>query len=297
LNPGGHLLPELAFGYEHGLLSAGELKEIHDHIAACSGCRELLAARLGADAMIGDLRETLEVKRPGSRRWWPALAAAAAVLVAAGGALRWARRAPVGVTVADDDSDTPLVREALRSGRLPVPEFLGGLASPRETLMGGSRPLPPRVFSPAATAVVEPIVHFRWDALPGEWNYRIRVFRENGEQVAESPDVPAGGWIVDRPLPPGEDLTWQVVASRGAERITLPQPPDTPPRFRVLDAPTGGRLRELAGRRPGSLLLAVEYARAGAVENARSELEAFLRRHPRREDVRTLLANLGPPRA
>jgi hypothetical protein len=163
--------------------------------------------------------------------------------------------------------------------------------------MGGSRPLPPRVFWPAATAVVEPVVHFRWDALPGEWSYRIRVFRENGEQVAESPDVPAARWVVDRPLPSGEDLTWQVVASRGAENVTLPAAPDTPPRFRVLDAATAGRLKDLAGRRPGSLLLAVEYARAGAVENARSELETFLGRHPRREDVRRLLANLGPPRA
>jgi hypothetical protein len=285
----------VAFGYEQGLLSADELREVHDHIASCSDCRKLLAERLDTDAMVGDVREALGVERPGSRRWWPALAAAAAVLVAVGGALRWARRAPARVTVAEDDSDTPIVREALRSGRLRTPEFLSSLASPRETLMGGSKPAPPRFFSPAATAVLEPRARFRWDALPGGWSYRVRVFRENGEAVAESPDLSVAEWTADRPLPGGEDYLWQVVASRGAEKVTLPQPPDTPPRFRVVDAATAVRLRDLAGRRPGSLLLAVEYARAGAVVDARSELDAFLRLHPGRADVRALLRSLGPP--
>ena len=297
MNPGGHLLPELAFGYEQGLLSADELREVHDHIASCPDCRKLLAKRLDADAMVGDVREALGVERSRLRRWWPALAAAAAVLVAVGGALRWARRAPARVTIADDDSDAPIVRDALRSGRLPTPGFLSGLASPRETLMGGTRPSPPRFFSPAATAVVAPAARFRWDALPGDWSYRVRVFRGNGEQAAESPEVSAGEWSADRPLAAGEDYAWQVVASRGAERITLPQPPDTPPRFRVLDGATAARLRQLAALRPGSLLLAVEYARAGAVEDARSELTDFLRRNPGREDVRALLRSLGPPAA
>jgi hypothetical protein len=295
VNSGGHLLPELAFGYEQGLLSADELREVHDHIASCSDCRKLLAERLDADTMVEDVRGALDAGRPGTRRWWPALAATAAVLVAVGGALRWARRAPAPVNVAEDDSDTPVVREALRSGRLPTPGFLGSLASPRETLMGAeSKPGPPRFFAPAATAVLEPAPRFRWDALSGQWTYRVRVFRENGEPVAESPDLSVGEWNADRPFPAGENYAWQVAASRGAEKITLPQPPDTPPRFRVLDGATAARLRNLAGRRPGSLLLAVEYAQAGAVENARSELAAFLRLHPGREDVRALLRSLGP---
>jgi Tfp pilus assembly protein PilF len=41
--------------------------------------------------------------------------------------------------------------------------------------------------------------------------------------------------------------------------------------------------------------MAVAYARAGAVEDAQRELEAALRRDPRREDVRSLLRSLPPP--
>jgi hypothetical protein len=55
--------------------------------------------------------------------------------------------------------------------------------------------------------------------------------------------------------------------------------------------------RYRGGRHAASKFLAqaVEYARAGAVEMARSELEAFLRLHPAREDARALLRSLRSP--
>jgi Tfp pilus assembly protein PilF len=61
----------------------------------------------------------------------------------------------------------------------------------------------------------------------------------------------------------------------------------------VIDPGVAARLRTLAKTRPGDhLLLAVEYARAGVVDDARSELEAELGANPSRGDVRALLHSL-----
>ncbi len=290
MNGAGHLPPELSFGYEHGLLSPNELSEVHDHIAACEACRRRLAGRLDSDGMADDARSSLGLGHPRTRGWFFAYAAAAALLVAAAGSLWRARRAPSG------GDDTPAVREALRAGRLPLPGFLNDLASARETLMGGAPGAAVRRLSPAATVVMGGTPRFRWEALPGRWTYEVRVFRADGEAVAASPRLSGLEWRPEHPLAAGQDYAWQVVASRGEERVTLPEPPASPPRFRVLDSATSARLRELARLHPDShLLLGVEFARAGAVDDAREEIAAALRESPGRADVRALLGSLPSP--
>jgi hypothetical protein len=121
----------------------------------------------------------------------------------------------------------------------------------------------------------------------------VVVFRLGGEEAARSPSIAASEWTCDRELARGVDYEWQVEASRGGERVTLPQPPDTPPRFRVLDAAAARRLSQLARQDPADRVrIGVESARAGAVEAARAELQATLEKDPSREDIRKLLATL-----
>ena len=83
----------------------------------------------------------------------------------------------------------------------------------------------------------------------------------------------------DIDLPAGVTYQWQILGQRGAERVTFPQPPEVPPRFRVLDSATSARLRELAkSHGDDPLLLAIEYSKAGLFDDARRELENAKRR-------------------
>jgi len=291
MNGQGHLPEEISFGYEHGLLTPAELEGVHAHIAACADCRETLAARLGADAMADGLRSSLRVDASRPARPVAFFLAAAAAVIAAVSALWWAQRRSPPTAAAEDDSLE--VREALRAGRIPLPVFLGTLAHPREVLMGAPPETPAGAFSPDATAVLGPDVHFRWTPLEGAWTYQVQVFTLDGSAVASSPAVSGSEWTSPAPLSPDASYVWQVTATRGAERLTIPAPPETPPRFRVLDRATSERLRRLVRERPDSaILLGVEFGRAGALDDARRELDRALRRDPRRDDIRRLRRSL-----
>ena len=296
LNGAGHLPEEALYGYEHRLLTGAELKVVHDHVASCPDCRARLAARLRAEEAVADVRSSLGVDAPRAApiRWWAAVAAA---LVAAAGGLWWAARSARPVSTASGDADEARVRAVLRSGRLPLPGFVKDLAPPRETLMGEApAPSAPRL-SPDGTAVLSGAPRLSWSPLPGAGSYRVTVFSLAGEPVAASPGLSATEWTPDAPLPSGRNYQWQVEAQRGAERVTIPEPPATPPRFRVLAPSVASRLRSLARARPADhLLLAVEYARAGAVDEARKELRAESMRNPSRAGVEALLRSLDAPR-
>ena len=296
MNIAGHLSPELLFGYRHRLLSTDELRTVHDHIGGCETCREQLADTIGVDEMIRDVRSSLSADRPPARRFLPYAAAAAAILIGAGASI-WVWRFSSRPSGAEDHGgdNAPSVQAALRAGRIPVPAFLDQLTTPREKLMGDASAVIARLVSPKATAVLGPSVPFQWEPMSGQWTYQVRVFQLNGEPAADSPELPGTTWLA-RKLLPGADYQWQVVATRGSERVTLPQPPDTPPRFRVLDEAFSARLRRLAIQHPGAhLLLGVEYAQAGAIEDAKSELAKAARQNSNPDAVEKLLQSLTPP--
>ena len=149
----------------------------------------------------------------------------------------------------------------------------------------------------AGTGVLDGAPRFSWGPVAGRATYRVRVFSAAGEPVVESAELPGPEWIPDRPLPAGATYQWQVEASGEGEPVTIPEPPAAPPRLRVVDPAAAARLRALGKARPGEhILLAVEYARAGAIEEARAELEAERKADPSREDVRALLRSLDASR-
>ena len=252
---------------------------------------------MGVGEMSADIRADLDLEvRRVSPRLLTYLAAAAVVAIAAGSV--WlARREPAGPDFrAAAATEDPAVRAALRAGRVPLPAFLGNLAPGREILMGGSLPAPAASLSPAATAVPGVAIRFRWTPTPGKWTYRVRIFTLDGNEVLAGPEVRDPEWTSGPGLAPGTDYQWQVEAASGDERRTIPEPPESAPRFRVLDASESNRLGELARRNPGAhLLLGVEYAKAGAVDDARAELTEALRQDPDRQDVRHLLESLKTP--
>jgi hypothetical protein len=290
LNAAEHPSAELLAGYRLQLLDPDELRTVDEHLALCELCRGQVARDMDVDGMAADIRAAVKLPRRTLFRRVIPYAIAASVLIAGGLSLRVANRG-ASPEAAPEGSD--IVRAALRAGRVPLPSFVDRLSGPREVLMGDSPSSKTRPFSPAGTGVLDRAPRFRWDPLPGGWSYEVRVFASGGAEAARSPNLSEPSWTSDRELAAATDYEWQVLASRGDERVTLPAPPQTPPRFRVLEAADAERLRSLAARRPKAhVLLGVEYATAGAVENARAELDQAVRENPGRADIRALLENL-----
>ena len=123
----------------------------------------------------------------------------------------------------------------------------------------------------------------------------MRVLRPDSGIETESGEISGTDWMPDQDLATGINYQWQILAQHGSERVTFPKPTRNPPRFRVVDATTAARLRELAERRGGvHLLLAVEYGKAGLIEDARRELEAELKNTRHAEAVERLIHSLDP---
>lgn len=283
-----HLRPESVFGYEHQLLTPEELRAVHAHIAVCADCRATLARRMDLDAMAADAHSAI-ASPPQPAVWhYARWAAAAAILLVSTTAIWLVRR------TSPASGEPAAVQAALRTGRIEVPAFLKELAPAPQVLMGAPGAVSAaQLLSPKATAVLGPIVEFRWQPVEGQWTYQVRIFSLSGDRVASSPEIRDNQWICDRNLAPGSDYQWQVTATRGAERITLPPPSDTAPRFRVLDLASATRLRDLARRQPEAhLLLGIEYGGAGLLDDARRELAAAERLEPGRTQIRGLLQSL-----
>jgi hypothetical protein len=214
---------------------------------------------------------------PVKRRWPIVPFVLATVFVAASAAIWFSiHRAALIDRASLHDRETAKEEEAigeiLQSGYLPLPDFLKDLMPPVEVP-------DPELISPVATAVLSGRPTFRWKRLEGQWTYVIRVFNPTLEVVAASEEIAATEWTPATELPPGITYQWQIAARHGSERVTFPKPPQSPPRFRAVDSATSARLRELAKNRAGvHLLLAVEYGKAGLIEDARKELETELQR-------------------
>jgi hypothetical protein len=118
---------------------------------------------------------------------------------------------------------------------------------------------------------------FRWTPVPGATSYAITVGDSNQYPVLES--GPLSGdittWVAPRPLPGGA-YSWSLVAQVGEKEVVLP----------ALEQPEA-RTQLLRQARP-SLPLAVFYAQAGMVAEARGELRSYLRRHPQNVAARKL---------
>ncbi len=282
----GHLRPETLFGYEHRLLTPEELAAVFKHTSECPDCRAALAARMNVNEMAADAQSLLDSPPQTPVRQFPRYAAAAAALIVVSAAAFWYSR---------PRPEPPVVQQALRTGHLELPQFLGELQPQRQILMGGPNAPTRQLFSPRGTAVAGLPVEFGWQPLDGDWTYQVRVFTLTGDLVATSSEIKATRWSGQQGLQAGSTYQWQVMAVRGAERVTLPDPSETPPRFRVLDSASVQRLRQLAERQPADhLLLGVEYAEAGLLDDARAQLSAAVRLAPRQPEILRLLESLPP---
>ena len=194
-----HLRPESVFGYEHQLLTPEELRAVHAHIAVCADCRATLARRMDLDAMAADAHSAI-ASPPQPTVWhYARWAAAAAILLVSTTAIWLVRR------TSPASGEPAAVQAALRTDRIEVPAFLKELAPAPQVLMGAPGAVSAaQLLSPKATAVLGPIVEFRWQPVEGQWTYQVRIFSLSGDPVASSPEIRDNQWICDRDLAPGD---------------------------------------------------------------------------------------------
>jgi hypothetical protein len=125
----------------------------------------------------------------------------------------------------------------------------------------------------------------------------VQVFGDSSDLVLESPEIQTNQWTPGQDLGPGINYQWQVTAHRGDpranQRLTLPGPPNAPPRFRVVDPATAARIRESIAAGASHSVLAAAYARAGLLREARSEVDAAFRDHPDDSSLRPLRDRLA----
>ena len=278
-----HLSEEMIAAYVDRTLDSHERRLAAAHLAQCGSCAQ----------DVQDL-ERFARRRPKPRhRLWYAAIAAAVFLVIASALLVSRHPAPQTASMQDEsgldslpEPEQAVVRQALASGNLPLPEFLPEIAPERGTLMGESSPGPFHLISPVAIAVRSRRPTFRWSSAPTAITYMVTLQELGSAETITSAPVSSNEWTIASPLERGRTYTWQVVAKTSGMEILAPQPPLPPARFHVLDAATDAKLASL----PAShLARGVFYARAGLFPEAEEELRILSSMNPGATKVSELL--------
>ena len=169
------------------------------------------------------------------------------------------------------------------------PDILAELVTTAGTIRGSQTSAPGRVITPTGAVMVNPRPIFRWTPIPGATSYAITVGDVNQYPVLES--GPLSGdittWQAPRSLPGGA-YSWSLVAQVGEKKVVLPDLEQPEAKFALLSAKQRRARTQLLRQARPSLPLAVFYAQAGMVAEARGELRSYLRRHPQNVAARQL---------
>jgi len=191
--------------------------------------------------------------------------------------------------------DRDALQAALATGRLEasVPSALAG--SKAETMLGDSAAAPLfKVTSPVDRVVSDDRPTFTWESMTGASGYRVRVYAGGYRKVAESPVLHELSWQCPVALTRGENYTWTVTASSSTGEVRTPAPPQSEAVFQVMASSAAADIESaLHGPANGHLLLAVLYAKAGDVDDARAQLDLLEQENPNSPIVGQLKASLN----
>jgi anti-sigma factor RsiW len=186
------------------------------------------------------------------------------------------------------------VRAVVAAGRLEVPSEARELSAGTGTLMSGAKEsIPFALVWPVGKIVESDRPTFRWRALEGADGYRIDVFDADFSPLASSQRITETRWTPPRGLPRGRTVVWQVTAFREGEEVRSPIRPAPDARVKILDAARASELAALRRDHSGNhLLLGIKYAKAGLLEQARSEFRKELKKNPGSTPARKLLRSV-----
>lgn len=282
-----HVSSELFDQFANGELDENTLHAVLDHLEECETCAERGQAR-AADGLALLRAEFEPAPRRSSRLiWLGALAAAAAVAFILFTTLLRRQEAtpekrialttqPAAPPVASPrtygrgDWDTWMVN-VRAGGSLAIPKIVEHMRRGPDDLRGTATPQSRLVLLPSAVVIDDARPAFTWTGHAGE---RAMITVVAGDrEAARSEWLSTNAWTPAAALPRGATYTWQVEIERNGETVAYPAPPAPPARFHILDDRTHAEL-ETARQRFSSdpLFLGVLYARAGLLDEARTEL-------------------------
>ena len=302
--------------YAKGVLSAGDLLRIDDHLASCLQCRRRAAEAVGATGRLADavagIKQELATASDATRRPmirtaapWAALAAAAVLAIAAD--IVWGTRTsapapePSAAQVARIPADQLSTAEhaavdaAIASGQLTAAPELAQLRARAGVLMGSQA----ETFAFGPTYPVGIVVDtdrptLEWSPADEATAYRVSIFDENFNMVATSGWQKDTHWTVATPLNRGTSYVWQVTARVHQGEVVAPAPPQPESRFKVTSVEQSAQLADLRKRAGDShLALAVLLAEAGVLDEAERELSLAHTANPESSAVKRLQSNLA----
>ena len=182
------------------------------------------------------------------------------------------------------------VRNALTKQELNIPADARQLGKTPGVLMGGgSDGVPFALASPVGKTIEPSSPRFAWKPLAGADSYRVEVFDENFNRVAESPQLKTTTWTIRQPLRRGRVYGWQVTATKDGAEIKSPVRPAPDARFKVIDAESSNAIAAARKQGGSHLVLGILYAEAGMLPEAEKEFAALLHANPDSSVVRSLL--------
>ena len=190
--------------------------------------------------------------------------------------------------------DRQLVARALTNGRVETAPALATLVGSAGVLRGGTGAgVSFPILYPVGTVVLNERPTLRWGALEGASSYVVSVYDRNFTKVAESAPQSITQWTAPVTLERGRVYSWTVTAVKNGEEVISPAAPAPEAKFMILDQGKAAELARAKQSHAGShLVMGTLYARAGLLEEAESEFQAFLRDNPKSALARKLLGSV-----
>jgi anti-sigma factor RsiW len=191
------------------------------------------------------------------------------------------------------DSDRATVERVLAARRVDAPASMAGLARGGGVLLGSQAQAPRAVLIGPMGRVVEtdrPVL--RWKPAPGA-QFLVSVFDSRYEEMASSGWIQGAEWRVPRALRRGGVYSWQLNVRQDGAEFTVPAPPAPEARFQILSTAEEADLIRVRGTSGDShLVLGLQYARAGLLDEAGRELRTLREQNPGSETVAALLGSV-----
>jgi putative zinc finger protein len=193
-----------------------------------------------------------------------------------------------------------MLEQALVARQIQFPGWITELGQGRGMLLGApgaGAQEPIRLLSPVGTAVEERQPVFRWTTVP-DAEYQVSVYDGGYNLVGGSSWSSSGEWRFPQALVQDARYSWQVHMRRGAEEITIPAPPASEARFRVLAEDERAEVARARSRWGDShLVMGVVYASAGLLDEAERELGLSSSQNPDSQPLAALRASVAQLRA
>ena len=182
------------------------------------------------------------------------------------------------------------VKAALTSQAINISPVVGQLRPPGQVTMGeSSSGVAFALAGPTGKVIETDRPQFRWQPLKDAESYRVVIFDNDFNKVAESAPLRQTVWTPAGRLKRGKIYQWHVIAAKDGKEIKSPVMPAPEPKFKVLDANAASEIAA-AKRNGGShLVLGILYANAGLLDESEREFQSLAKQNPNSPIVKKLL--------